>query len=57
MPSALNSGSISNFEGVMTSTDNVFASSTAAQIAQQTPALSGSVAAGYTGSITLGLDV
>ena len=51
------SGSVSNFAAVTTSTDNVFASSTAAQIAAQTPSLSGSVANGYTGTITIGLDV
>jgi len=51
------SGSVSNFAAVTTSSDNVFASSTAAQIAQQTPSLSGSVSAGYTGTIIVGLDV
>jgi hypothetical protein len=35
----------------------VFASSSSAQIAQQTPSLSGSVAAGNTDSITVALDV
>ena len=51
------SGSVANFAAVTTSTDSVFASSTAAQIAAQTPSLSGSVANGYTGTITIGLDV
>jgi hypothetical protein len=50
------SASVSNFAAVSTSTDNVFASSTAAQIAAQTPSLSGSVADGYTATITIGLD-
>ena len=49
------SGSVSNFSAVSTSTDNVFSSSTATQIAAQTPSLSGSVSAGYTGTITIGL--
>jgi protocatechuate 3,4-dioxygenase beta subunit len=51
------SGSATNFAGITTSTDNVFSSSTAAQIAAQTPSLSGSVSAGYTGTITVGLDI
>jgi protocatechuate 3,4-dioxygenase beta subunit len=50
------SASVTTFAAVTTSTDNVFASSTAAQIAAQTPSLSGSVADGYTGTITIGLD-
>jgi protocatechuate 3,4-dioxygenase beta subunit len=47
--------SITNFAGVSTSSDNVFNSSTAAQLAQQTPALAGSVTAGYTGTILIGV--
>ena len=47
--------SITSFAGVSTSSDNVFNSSTAAQLAQQTPALAGSVAAGYTGTILIGV--
>jgi protocatechuate 3,4-dioxygenase beta subunit len=47
--------SITNFAAVSTSTDNVFNTSTAAQLAQQTPALAGSVAAGYTGTILVGV--
>ena len=50
-------GSATNFSSISTSTDNVFASSTTAQITAQTPSLSGSVSAGFTGSITIGLDV
>ena len=50
-------GLVTNFAAVSTSTDNVFSSSTAAQIAAQTPSLTGSVAAGYTGTITVGLAV
>jgi protocatechuate 3,4-dioxygenase beta subunit len=47
--------SIINFAAVSTSSDNVFADNTAAQLAQQTPALAGSVAAGYTGTILIGV--
>jgi protocatechuate 3,4-dioxygenase beta subunit len=50
------SGSTTNFAGVTTSTDNVFSSSTAAQIAAQTPSLTGGIS-GYTGVITIGLDI
>jgi protocatechuate 3,4-dioxygenase beta subunit len=49
------SQSVTNLAAVSTSTDNVFASSTAAQIAQQTPSLAGSVTAGYTGTILIGV--
>jgi protocatechuate 3,4-dioxygenase beta subunit len=49
------SQSITNFAAVSTSTDNVFESSTAAQIAQQTPSLAGSVASGYSGTILIGV--
>ncbi len=45
----------SNFARISIANDNVFGNNTAAQIAQQTPTLSGSVAAGYTGSVTVGL--
>jgi hypothetical protein len=51
------SASVTNFASVTTSTDSVFSTSTAAQIAAQTPSLSGSVADGFTGTITVGLDV
>ena len=47
--------SITSFAGVSTSSDNVFNSSTAAQLAQQTPALAGSVSAGYTGTFLIGV--
>jgi hypothetical protein len=49
------SASVANFAAVTTSTDNVFSSSTAAQIAAQTPSLSGDVTNGYTGTITVGI--
>lgn len=44
-----------NFARIAIASDNVFADNSAAQLAQQTPALSGSVAAGYTGRVTIGL--
>lgn len=44
-----------NFARISIASDTVFADNSAAQIAQQTPALSGSVAAGYTGRATIGL--
>ncbi len=37
--------------------DNVFSDNTTAQITQQTPVLSGSVSAGYSGSILIGVPV
>ena len=49
------SQSVSNLAAVSLSSDNVFGDNTAAQIAQQTPALTGSVAAGYTGTILIGV--
>jgi hypothetical protein len=51
------SASVANLAAVTTSSDNVFSSSTAAQIAVQTPSLSGSVANGYTGTIQIGVAV
>jgi protocatechuate 3,4-dioxygenase beta subunit len=50
------SGSKTNFAAITTSNDNVFASSTAAQIAAQTPALTGDIS-GFSGTITIGLDI
>lgn len=47
--------SITNFAGVSINGDNVFGDNSAAQIAQQTPTLSGSVAAGYTGTAIIGI--
>lgn len=44
-----------NFSQVSLSSDNVFGDNTAAQLAQQTPTLSGSVSAGYTGTVLIGL--
>ncbi len=44
-----------NFAAISLSSDNVFGDNTTAQIAQQTPTMSGSVAAGYTASAVVGL--
>ena len=44
-----------NLARISIANDNVFRDNTAAQIAQQTPALTGSVAAGYTGRVTIGI--
>lgn len=49
------SSSVSNLASVTTSNDNVFGDNTAAQIAAMTPSMSGSIAAGYTGSIVIGV--
>lgn len=49
------SQSVTNFSQVSTSTDNVFSDNTAAQIAQQTPSLSGDTTNGFTGTITIGI--
>jgi protocatechuate 3,4-dioxygenase beta subunit len=49
------SQSVSNLASVTTSNDNVFGDNTAAQIAQMTPTLSGDVAAGFTGTILIGV--
>lgn len=48
-------GSATNFARVSLSSDNVFGDNTAAQIAQQTPTLTGSTTAGYTGSAVIGV--
>lgn len=47
--------SASNFQSISLSSDNVFGDNTTAQIAQQTPTLTGSVSAGYTGTAIIGL--
>ena len=47
--------SATNFARVTTANDNVFGDNTAAQIAQQTPTLTGSPSAGYTGTAIIGL--
>ena len=47
--------SATNFRSITLTSDNVFGDNTSAQIAQQTPTLTGSVAAGYTGTAIIGL--
>ena len=47
--------SASRLAQITTASDNVFGDNTAAQIAAMTPTLSGSTAAGYSGSVTVGL--
>jgi hypothetical protein len=47
---------VPEFAQVSTSTDTVFASSTTAELAAQTPSLTGSVADGFTGTITIGVS-
>lgn len=49
--------SVSNLARVTVASDNVFGNNTAAQIAQQTPTMSGSVANGYTASAVIGLAI
>jgi hypothetical protein len=51
------STSVTNLSSITTSNDGVFDGSSSAQIAQQTPALTGSVSSGYTGTITIGVAV
>jgi len=53
--STVYSASVTNLASVTTANDNVFGDNTAAQIAAQTPTLSGSISAGYTGSIVIGV--
>lgn len=47
--------SVRNLAGVSIASDNVFGDNSSAQIAQQTPAMSGSVSAGYTATAVIGL--
>jgi protocatechuate 3,4-dioxygenase beta subunit len=49
------SASVSNFAAVSVASDNVFGDNSVAQIAAMTPAISGSVAAGYTATATIGV--
>lgn len=51
------STSVTHFARVSLSSDNVFGDNTTAQIAQQTPSVSGSVAGGYTATNTIGISV
>jgi protocatechuate 3,4-dioxygenase beta subunit len=47
--------SVNSLAAVTLANDNVFGDNTSAQLAQMTPVLSGSISAGYTGSITIGV--
>ncbi|WP_245656153.1 intradiol ring-cleavage dioxygenase [Novosphingobium naphthalenivorans] len=49
--------SISPYNSVSLASDNIFSDNTAAQMAQQTPTISGSLSAGYTGSALIGIAV
>lgn len=49
------SASVSNLAGVTIASDNVFGDNTTAQMTAMTAAMSGSVAAGYTGTLTIGV--
>lgn len=51
------SSSVRNLSGVSIASDNVFGDNSAAQIAQQTPTMTGSVSAGYTATATVGLAI
>ncbi len=53
--SSLYTSSISRLAQITTASDNVFGDNTAEQIAMQTPTVTGSVSAGYTGTVTVGL--
>ncbi|MBX3594731.1 intradiol ring-cleavage dioxygenase [Sphingomonas sp.] len=53
--SATYSTSTSNFSRVTIASDGVFGDNSSAQIAQQTPTMTGSVSAGYTAVATIGL--
>jgi protocatechuate 3,4-dioxygenase beta subunit len=49
------SASVRNLAGVSLSSDNVFGDNSSAQVAQQTPVMSGSAAAGYAATAVIGL--
>lgn len=51
------SASVNNLAAVTISSDNVFGDNTSAQITAMTPVLSGSVADGYSGTVTIGIPV
>jgi protocatechuate 3,4-dioxygenase beta subunit len=55
--SSLYSSSVSRLASVTTSNDNVFGDNTTAQIAAMTPSMSGSIAAGYTATATIGIAI
>ena len=49
------SQSVTNLAQVTTASDNVFDSSSAAELAAQTPTIVGSVSTGYTATVTIGI--
>jgi protocatechuate 3,4-dioxygenase beta subunit len=49
------SASVNNLAAVTLASDNVFGDNTTAQMAVMTPTLSGSIDAGYTGALTIGV--
>lgn len=53
--SSLYSSSVSTFSRVSLASDNIFADNSAAQLAQQTPAFTGSIAAGYSATCLIGI--
>lgn len=65
MPAAINTAvyngdsrytsSIANYNAISLSSDNIFGDNTSAQLAQQTPTLTGSLSAGYSGSVLVGI--
>lgn len=55
--SSLYAGSSANLARVTLASDNVFGDNTAAQIAAQTPVLSGDAINGYNGTIVVGLAI
>jgi protocatechuate 3,4-dioxygenase beta subunit len=55
--SSLYAASVRNYASVSLATDGVFGDNTSAQIAAMTPAVTGSVSAGYTATATIGVSV
>jgi protocatechuate 3,4-dioxygenase beta subunit len=51
------SASVTNLAAVTTASDGVFDTSTTTELSAQTPALTGSIAGGYTGTVTIGVAV
>jgi hypothetical protein len=48
---------VTSLAAVSTASDLVFDTSTTAELSAQTPALTGSIAGGYTGTVTIGVAV
>jgi hypothetical protein len=49
--------SVANLSGVTVASDGVFGDNTTAQIAQMTPVFTGNVAAGFAGTVLVGVPV